>query len=106
MRTDKAFSALCSVLFAGSLAFVPALTSQASAAPKPAQATAEHSVVTDPFRDGYRSGFRNGYSDAKDDCRRSGMYGYGSRSRSDSRWARGYSQGYSQGYASAENRYC
>lgn len=46
MRTNKAFAVLGSALVVGSLTVAPALTSQASAAPKPAQAVAVHDVVT------------------------------------------------------------
>ncbi|MET8325763.1 hypothetical protein [Streptomyces sp. NPDC005181] len=107
MRTNKAFATLCSALFAGSLTFVPAVISQASAAPKPAQATAEHDAVARPYKDGYRQDFRNGYSDAKDDCDRSSRYrnqGYGYSAR-DAKWARGFPDGYDEGYSRAFDRF-
>ncbi|MFE7112003.1 hypothetical protein ACFU98_30835 [Streptomyces sp. NPDC057575] len=105
MRTHKAFAALGSALFVASLAFAPALTSQASAAPKPAQAAASHDFVTDSYRDGYRQGFRNGYADARDDCILASNYGFRSQS-SDQRWSNGYANGYDDGYSRAFDRFC
>ncbi|MEL5955837.1 hypothetical protein AADR41_13885 [Streptomyces sp. CLV115] len=105
MRTNKAFAVLGSALIVGSLAVAPALTSQASAAPKPAQAVAAHDFVTDSYRDGYRQGFRNGYADARDDCNLISGYGFRSQS-SDERWSQGYANGYSDGYDRAFDRFC
>ncbi|MER5357853.1 hypothetical protein [Streptomyces sp. NPDC002785] len=107
MRTNKVFAVLCSALFAGSLAFVPAVTSQASAAARPAQqAVAAHDAVFDRYQDGYRQGFRDGYADARDDCYR----GSGFQSRSyrevDVRWAQGYADGYDEGYGRSFDRFC
>ncbi|WP_329592159.1 hypothetical protein OG195_27370 [Streptomyces sp. NBC_01362] len=111
MRTHKAFAALGSALFVGSLAFAPALTSQASAAPKPSQAIAAQDVLANPYRDGYRQGFRVGFADAKDDCaRESGVtgqsnQGYGQAQR-DYDFTRGYGDGYESGYSRAYDRFC
>ncbi|MET9658166.1 hypothetical protein [Streptomyces sp. NPDC006510] len=105
MRTNKAFAVLSSALVVGSLAVAPALASQASAAPKPAQAVAVHDAVNDSYRDGYRQGFRNGFADARDDCDRSGFL-FQRSVQQDNRWAWGYADGYGDGYDRAFDRFC
>ncbi|WP_405712766.1 MULTISPECIES: hypothetical protein [unclassified Streptomyces] len=105
MRTNKAFAVLSSALVVGSLTVAPALTSQASAAPKPTQSVAAPNAVTDSYRDGYRQGFRNGYADARDDCDLSSGYGFRSQS-SNERWSQGYANGYDDGYSRSFDRFC
>ncbi|MFF9508100.1 hypothetical protein ACF1BU_19640 [Streptomyces sp. NPDC014724] len=105
MRTNKAFAVLCSALFAGSLAFVPAATPQASAAPKPAQTVAANEILL-PYADGYRHGFRDGFADAQDDCARRSGEGLVANQSLGERWAQGYADGYDQGYSQGFDRFC
>ncbi|MFJ8849398.1 hypothetical protein [Streptomyces sp. NPDC102437] len=103
MRTNKAFAVLCSALFAGSLAFVPAV--QASAAPKPAQTVAAD-VIVFPYADGYRHGFRDGFGDARDECVRRSGAGLVAEQSLGERWAQGYADGYDQGFNQGYNQFC
>jgi hypothetical protein len=105
MRANKVFAVLCTALFAGSLAFVPAVTAQASAAPRPAQAAAVHDAVSNPYRNGYLQGFRDGYTDAREDC----THGFEFRSHNyvaNPQWAEGYAAGYDDGFGRSFAQFC